>query len=49
MDNELKNLIIKNAYRTLQIEMATKTLEGLIVTREIVNEIIRDLENNLIN
>jgi predicted proteasome-type protease len=45
MDTKLKNLIRKNAYRDVQIEMLHRISDGYIISRELVDEIIKEIED----
>ncbi len=47
MKKEIENLITKSAYRDIQIEMLKKEHEGMIISKEVVNEIIVDLEKKM--
>lgn len=46
MNKEIENLITKSAYRDIQIGMLNKEIEGLIITKDIVLEIIKELDEN---
>ena len=43
---ELKSLIVKNTIRTIQLEINRAAIKGLIISEEIMNEILADVEKN---
>lgn len=48
MNKEIENLIKKISYRDIELEMLKKEEDGLIISKEIVLEIIKELEGKLI-
>ncbi len=46
---KLENLIIKNTIRDIQIRMLKQEEKGLIINRDIMNEILADVEKDAEN
>lgn len=44
MDKEIRKLIELNLIRDIQIEMLKQKKEGMIINEEIINKILKDLE-----
>lgn len=47
MNKEIENLIRKSMVKDIEIKMLDKELDGLIISKEIVLEILRDLTENI--
>jgi predicted nucleic acid-binding protein len=45
MTKEIENLIKKSAHRDIQLEMIKRELDGFIITKQVVFEIIKELED----
>lgn len=43
MTNEIEKLIQKSFAKSIEIEMLNKELEGLIISKEVVLEILKEL------
>ena len=47
MDKQIENLIKKIALRDVKLAMLKKQEEGLIISAEIMDEILKEIETNL--
>lgn len=49
MNKQIENLIIKSTLRDVEIKILEKEEQGLIISKEVAIEILREIENELKN
>jgi hypothetical protein len=47
MNKEIEILIQKNILRDIELKMLDRELEGMIISKEVMQEILKEIEDNL--